>query len=150
MRLEDTPTFLNFGSERGRTIYGEDMFVGYHFYEQTKKSVLFPFGHGLSYTDFAIDELQVNTSQMQDTLNVSLACEIVDVVTAPILLKFMFHNARLLSFGRLKNSRALPRYFFRKVSRKHCRFQLVSNMRQDLGRAKELLGDRERNIRCPR
>lgn len=49
VRLEDTPTFLNFGSERGRTIYGEDMFVGYHFYEQTKKSVLFPFGHGLSY-----------------------------------------------------------------------------------------------------
>lgn len=72
VRLEDTPTFFNFGSERGRTIYGEDILVGYRYYEKTKKDVLFPFGHGLSYTDFKIDELRVDTSEADDTITVSV------------------------------------------------------------------------------
>jgi beta-glucosidase len=58
-RNEDNPAFLNFRSERGRTIYGEDVYVGYRFYEATKKEVLFPFGHGLSYTSFEISDLKV-------------------------------------------------------------------------------------------
>jgi beta-glucosidase len=43
-RLQDTPTFLNFGSERGRVIYGEDIYVGYRYYEKVDRCVLFPFG----------------------------------------------------------------------------------------------------------
>ncbi|TLD04095.1 hypothetical protein PgNI_11288 [Pyricularia grisea] len=59
-RLEDNPAFLNFGSENGRTLYGEDVYVGYRFYERTKKEVLFPFGHGLSYTTFEINNCNVD------------------------------------------------------------------------------------------
>ena len=43
-RIEDTPAFLNFESERGRVIYGEGIYVGYRFYEKTKKEIEFPFG----------------------------------------------------------------------------------------------------------
>jgi beta-glucosidase len=43
-RLQDTPSFLNFGSERGRVIYGEDIYVGYRYYEKVDRCVLFPFG----------------------------------------------------------------------------------------------------------
>lgn len=43
-RLEDTPTFLNFGSERGRVEYGEGIYVGYRYYERVLRDVLFPFG----------------------------------------------------------------------------------------------------------
>lgn len=59
VRNEDNPAFLNFRSERGRALYGEDVYIGYRFYEKTKKDVLFPFGHGLSYTSFDIGNLQV-------------------------------------------------------------------------------------------
>ncbi|KAI1248959.1 hypothetical protein MGN70_010162 [Eutypa lata] len=31
IRLEDNPTFLNFGSQGDRVLYGEDVFVGYRF-----------------------------------------------------------------------------------------------------------------------
>jgi beta-glucosidase len=59
VRNEDNPAFLNYRSERGRTVYGEDIYIGYRFYEKTKKEVSFPFGHGLSFTEFEMNGLQV-------------------------------------------------------------------------------------------
>ncbi|OQD96043.1 hypothetical protein PENSOL_c017G11380 [Penicillium solitum] len=58
--IEDTPAFLNFESERGRTVYGEGVYVGYRYYEKSKRSVAFPFGHGLSYTQFEFSDLSVS------------------------------------------------------------------------------------------
>ncbi|RBR11764.1 hypothetical protein FVER53590_30396 [Fusarium verticillioides] len=63
-RIQDTPTFLNFGSERGRVIYGEDIYVGYRYYEKVDREVLYPFGHGLSYTTFTYDKLHVTSSHV--------------------------------------------------------------------------------------
>lgn len=60
-RNEDNPAFLNFKSEHNRVLYGEDVYMGYRFYEMTKKEVAFPFGHGLSYTTFDISSLTVDT-----------------------------------------------------------------------------------------
>ncbi|KAL2825775.1 putative beta-glucosidase K [Aspergillus cavernicola] len=57
--IEDTPSFLNFESQRGRVIYGEDIYVGYRYYEKLKKSLAFPFGHGLSFTTFNYSNLHV-------------------------------------------------------------------------------------------
>ncbi|KAL1627477.1 beta-glucosidase [Diplodia seriata] len=39
--------------DAGRALYGEDVYVGYRFYEKVKREVAFPFGHGLSYARFA-------------------------------------------------------------------------------------------------
>ena len=52
LRLEDTPSYLNFPGDRERVRYAEDVFVGYRYYDSKKDEVLFPFGHGLSYTTF--------------------------------------------------------------------------------------------------
>ncbi|KAF2098736.1 putative beta-glucosidase I [Rhizodiscina lignyota] len=59
IRNEDNPAFLHQSSEAGRTWYGEDIYVGYRYYQKLKKAVLFPFGHGLSYTTFSMDHLKV-------------------------------------------------------------------------------------------
>ena len=74
-RNEDNPAFLNYVSERGRTLYGEDIYIGYRFYEKTKKPVAFPFGHGLSYTTFTYKGLAIAEMQSpndKNTLNNNL------------------------------------------------------------------------------
>lgn len=72
LRLEDNPTFLNFRTEKGRVLYGEDVFVGYRFYDKLQRQVAFPFGFGLSYTEFSLDELCVN---VDESLHVSVSVE---------------------------------------------------------------------------
>jgi beta-glucosidase len=58
-RVQDNPAFVNFRSEAGRTLYGEDVYVGYRWYEKLAAKVNFPFGHGLSYTSFRTSDLKV-------------------------------------------------------------------------------------------
>lgn len=54
MRLQDNPGFLCSHAERKRVLYADDVFVGYRYYSTVEREVLFPFGHGLSYTQFSI------------------------------------------------------------------------------------------------
>lgn len=70
IRLEDNPAYLNYRSEKGRVLYGEEVYIGYKHYEKVGREVLFPFGHGLSYTTFSISDINVSTDPSSDTLTV--------------------------------------------------------------------------------
>ena len=53
------PSSTSFGSKR-EVRYEEDVFVGYrHFLTHAPEDVLYPFGHGLSYTSFRISDCRV-------------------------------------------------------------------------------------------
>ncbi|KAK3939692.1 beta-glucosidase B [Diplogelasinospora grovesii] len=51
-RLEDTPAYHNWPGENLEVNYGEGLYIGYRHYDRVKVEPLFPFGHGLSYTEF--------------------------------------------------------------------------------------------------
>lgn len=54
-KASDYPSDVNFGREKNRDIYAEDIYVGYRYFETfAKEKVLYPFGFGLSYTEFEI------------------------------------------------------------------------------------------------
>ncbi|TWS25304.1 beta-glucosidase [Tsukamurella sputi] len=61
-RLEETPAFGTFPGELGTVRYGEGLLVGYRWYTTRGIAPRYPFGHGLSYTDFAVDDLAVQVT----------------------------------------------------------------------------------------
>ena len=64
--LEDTPTGLNRNGNGYVDRYNEGVFVGYRWYEEYEKNVLFPFGYGLSYAQFEYSNLQVEKKGATD------------------------------------------------------------------------------------
>src|SRR5699024_10541653 len=71
MRIQDVPSYLNFPGEHSEVLYGESIFVGYRWYDARDMDVAYPFGHGLSYTSFAYDDLDVRLEA--DTLTARVA-----------------------------------------------------------------------------
>ena len=78
-RLKDNPTYLNYKSEKGRTLYGEDIYIGYRYYEAIELDVLFPFGHGLSYTTFTFSDLGISKDDKNGNLTIS--CSVTNTGT---------------------------------------------------------------------
>ena len=68
VRYEDTPAFKYFPSEERNSEYREALYVGYRYYDTAKVRVLYPFGFGLSYTEFQYRDLAVNPEGAEFTL----------------------------------------------------------------------------------
>ena len=67
LRLEDNPSYLFYFGEKDTVEYREGIFVGYRYYDKKKLEVLFPFGHGLSYTTFDYSNLKTGADTIKDT-----------------------------------------------------------------------------------
>jgi len=62
VRLQDNSSHLNFPGEEGVVRYGERIFIGYRAYDTLIQQVNYPFGFGLSYTSFHIDDVGVSAA----------------------------------------------------------------------------------------
>lgn len=76
LKLEDNPSYLNFPGEGARVEYREGIYIGYRYYDKKKMEVSFPFGHGLSYTDFEYSDLELDRSQMTEKDRLWVKCRI--------------------------------------------------------------------------
>ena len=57
--IEDTPAFNSYPGKELQMNYEEKLLVGYRWYDKKDIKTLFPFGHGLSYTQFEYTDLEV-------------------------------------------------------------------------------------------
>ena len=72
-KASDYPSDANFGREKNRDIYAEDIYVGYRYFETfAKEKVLYPFGFGLSYTEFEIKTEKAEITDGAVKLSVSV------------------------------------------------------------------------------
>ena len=78
LRLEDTPAHINFPGENGQVRYGEGLFIGYRYYDARKAPVLFPFGHGLSYTTFTYSNARASAATFRDVEGVSVSVDVTN------------------------------------------------------------------------
>jgi beta-glucosidase len=79
VRLQDTPAYLNYPGEHGHVRYGEGIHVGYRYYDARELDVDFPFGHGLSYTDFEYDDLAVTCHPTTDATAFTVEVTVANV-----------------------------------------------------------------------
>jgi beta-glucosidase len=88
LRVHDNPSYLNFPGDGNTVRYGEGVFVGYRYYETADVPVRYPFGHGLSYTDFEYADLVVSKNGSSASVTVTNVggvegSEVVQVYVAP-------------------------------------------------------------------
>lgn len=83
--INDDPSMLNWPGEEQHVDYGEGVFVGYRYYDTMHKEVAYPFGYGLTYSMFAISDVQAtatehNTARVSATVTNTGAVEAAEVV----------------------------------------------------------------------
>lgn len=72
--LENTPAYESFGGFKDQTVYSESLMVGYRYYDTKQIPVQYPFGYGLSYTTFSMDNLRLSATETRpgETLTVQV------------------------------------------------------------------------------
>lgn len=77
--LSDTPCYNYYPGTELISEYKESIYVGYRYYDKVNKEVLFPFGFGLSYTQFQYSNLKVN--KYDDKIEVKFKIKNIGKVT---------------------------------------------------------------------
>lgn len=72
-KLSDVNSFSNFYFDKYDSYYTDSIFVGYKYYDATKTKVAFPFGYGLSYTNFDISDICLDNEKLckEKPINIS-------------------------------------------------------------------------------
>jgi len=84
-RWEDNPTFKSYYPSAGekKVAYTEGVFLGYRGYDRSATKPLFPFGYGLSYTNFEYSHLSVSPTAGADPDSVTVSFEIKNSGSRP-------------------------------------------------------------------
>lgn len=66
LKHEDTPCYNYFPGGSRTVEYRESIFIGYRYYDTAQREVLFPFGYGLSYTEFTYSDISVSCNSIEE------------------------------------------------------------------------------------
>ena len=79
-KLEDSPAHKLGQFPGDKTVnYGEGIFVGYRYFKTYDVEPLFCFGHGLSYTDFKYENLNISVDEKNDNVDIEVSFTITNI-----------------------------------------------------------------------
>lgn len=103
-KYEDVPCSRGFAADPAAVEYAEDIFVGYRWYDAAGISPKYPFGHGLSYTQFCYSKLSLSPAgarfAVTNTGEVAGA-EVAQLYISPPDCGFAFPVKRLAGFEKV-------------------------------------------------
>ena len=126
LALSDVPCVNNFGKPTDIVEYREGVFTGYRYYGTFEKPVLFPFGHGLSYTEFSYSGLKCPDKYEGGGLEVSFDIENTGSCDGAEVAEIYVENPSI-GEGCLRPKRELfgfVKVFLKAGEKKHCEVKL--------------------------
>jgi beta-glucosidase len=81
LKLEDNPSYHYFPGGPATVEYRESVYVGYRYYDSVGQDVLYPFGHGLSYTTFEYSDLQLDRDRLSMPDPLTVTCKVKNTGT---------------------------------------------------------------------
>lgn len=93
--IKDNISTKNFANSNNAIYYLESIFVGYRYYLKANKKVLFPFGHGLSYSSFKYENLIVDNQEINENKKINLKftlSNIGNIKASEVILLFIENN----------------------------------------------------------
>jgi beta-glucosidase len=156
-KLADVPAekFGEYPGENGVVNYKDGIFVGYRYYDTYKVAPQFPFGFGLSYTNFKTSGLNIRTSKGKKELRLKITntgpragAEVLQVYVRKVGTKISRPEKELKAFQKV---------FLKKGETKVAKFQLEDSAFQyydekrgkwnvEKGRYVIMIGSSSRNI----
>ena len=79
VRLADNPSFNYFPGGTKTVEYRESIYIGYRYYDTAKIPVRYPFGFGLSYTDFEFSNIKVSSENISEEDEVKVSFNVKNI-----------------------------------------------------------------------
>lgn len=95
LKLSDTPAYPFFPGDGDVVRYNESIYVGYRYYDLKEREVLFPFGHGLTYTTFEYSNLRLDSDAIAPGGKLEVTVDITNTgkVAAKEIVQLYVHSA---------------------------------------------------------
>ncbi|MEH7494043.1 glycoside hydrolase family 3 C-terminal domain-containing protein [Neobacillus niacini] len=98
VKYSDVPSYGNFPGDTVNNVvhYTEGIYVGYRYYDTKKINPAYPFGHGLSYTDFAYSNLKLSSAKYllskNEPLSISIEVTNIGPVSGKEVVQLYIHD----------------------------------------------------------
>ncbi len=114
-RLQDSPAYINASYPGCREVnYGEGIFVGYRYFDNVNLEPLFPFGHGLSYTQFKYANLTL-PKKLKKGQQIKVAVDVANVgkLAGAEVVQLYVHDVKSSLVRPAKELKAFTKVFLR-------------------------------------
>ncbi|MBI9015209.1 MAG: glycoside hydrolase family 3 C-terminal domain-containing protein [Clostridiales bacterium] len=155
--LEDNSSYNYFPGSTLTVEHRESIFVGYRYYDTANKKVLFPFGYGLSYTEFSYSDLKIEKiSELE--YDISVTVKNIGRMAGSEIVQLYIKNNESEIFKANKELRAFDKVYLEPDEEKQITFSLnkrsfayynttISDWHVDSGLYDVQIGSSSRDIR---